>query len=154
MIHQRQRLALGLEPGDDLLGVHAQLDDLQRHAPTHRLGLLRHVHHATATFTDFLQQLVAADGLAHGFVGSIGEVELEDGPNGFGLGGQQRLRLLVRGQQGVEPLAQGRGAVAGAVQKGRTPGRVFDRQGLVEERRFQVRCPRVIHARSGWEFSE
>ena len=27
----RQRLTLGLEPGDDLLGVHARLDDLQGH---------------------------------------------------------------------------------------------------------------------------
>jgi phosphoserine / homoserine phosphotransferase len=29
MIHQRQGLAFGLEPGDDLPGVHAQLDDLR-----------------------------------------------------------------------------------------------------------------------------
>ena len=41
MIHHRQRLPLRLEPGDDLLGVHAQLDDLQRHAAAHRLGSAR-----------------------------------------------------------------------------------------------------------------
>ena len=29
VVHQRQGLALGLEPGDDLPGVHARLDDLQ-----------------------------------------------------------------------------------------------------------------------------
>ena len=29
MVHHRQRLPLGFEPGDDLLCVHAQLDDLQ-----------------------------------------------------------------------------------------------------------------------------
>ena len=32
MVHQRQRLPLGLEPGDHLLGVHAELDDLERDA--------------------------------------------------------------------------------------------------------------------------
>ena len=32
MVHHRQRLALRLEPGDDLPGVHAQLDDLERDA--------------------------------------------------------------------------------------------------------------------------
>jgi hypothetical protein len=30
--HQRQSLPLGLEPGDDLRGVHAQLDDFERDA--------------------------------------------------------------------------------------------------------------------------
>ena len=36
MIHHGQRLPLGFEAGDDLLGVHAQLDDLQRDAAAHR----------------------------------------------------------------------------------------------------------------------
>src|SRR6266699_2773976 len=39
VVHHRQRLPLRLEPGDDLLGVHAQLDDLERDAATHGLGL-------------------------------------------------------------------------------------------------------------------
>jgi hypothetical protein len=38
VVHHRQRLPPGLEAGDDLLGVHAQLDELERHAPPHRLG--------------------------------------------------------------------------------------------------------------------
>jgi hypothetical protein len=59
MIHHGQRLPLGLEARDDLLGVHAQLDDLERHAPAHRLGLLGHIDHAATAFADFLQQLVA-----------------------------------------------------------------------------------------------
>ena len=61
MIHQRQRLALGLEAGDDLLGVHAQLDDLERDPAAHRFLLLGHVDDAAAAFADLLQQLVAAD---------------------------------------------------------------------------------------------
>src|SRR5437016_1586641 len=32
MVHHCQRLALGLEAGDDGLGVHAELDDLERDA--------------------------------------------------------------------------------------------------------------------------
>ena len=57
MVHHRQRLPLGLEPGDDLLGVHAQLDDLERDAPPHRLGLLGHIDHAAAAFADFSSSL-------------------------------------------------------------------------------------------------
>ena len=37
MVHQRQGLPLGLEAGDDLPGVHARLDDLQRHLAADRL---------------------------------------------------------------------------------------------------------------------
>ena len=79
MVHHRQRLAFRLEPGDDLLGVHPQLDDLQRDAPAHRLRLLGHIDHAAAAFADFLQQLVAAQRLAHRFVRSIRKVELGNG---------------------------------------------------------------------------
>ena len=67
MIHQRQRLPLGFEPGDDLLGVHAQLDDLQRHPPPHRFLLLGHIDDAAAAFADLLEQLVTADPVAGPF---------------------------------------------------------------------------------------
>src|SRR4030095_11748823 len=59
MVHHRQRLALGFEPGDEPAAVHAQLDDLERHAAAHRLGLLRDIYHAAPAFADALQQLVA-----------------------------------------------------------------------------------------------
>ena len=64
MVHHRQRLALGFEAGDDRLGVHAQLDDLERDAAAHRFLLLGHVNHAAAAFADFLEQFVAADPVA------------------------------------------------------------------------------------------
>ncbi len=67
MIHQRQRLPLGLEPGHDLLGVHAQLDDLERHPAADRLLLLGHIDHPAAAFADLLEELVAANPVA-GFV--------------------------------------------------------------------------------------
>ena len=42
-------------------GVHARLDDLQRHLAADRLVLLGHEDHAHAPFADLLQQLVRAD---------------------------------------------------------------------------------------------
>ena len=61
MIHHRQRLPLGLEAGDHLLGVHARLDDLQRDPAADRLGLLGDIDDAHSPFADLLQQLVGAD---------------------------------------------------------------------------------------------
>ena len=69
MVHDRQRLPLGLETGDDLAGVHARLDDLQRHPTHHRLALLGHVDHAHAALANLLQQLVGADLCARLFEG-------------------------------------------------------------------------------------
>ena len=61
MVHHRQGLPLGLEPGDHLLGVHARLDDLQRDAAADRLGLLGDKDDSHSPFANLLQQLVAAD---------------------------------------------------------------------------------------------
>ena len=57
----RQGLSLGFEAGDDLLGVHARLDDLQSDLAAHRLDLFGHVDDAEAAFADLLQQLVGSD---------------------------------------------------------------------------------------------
>jgi hypothetical protein len=64
VVHQRQRLPLRLEPGDDLSGVHAQLDDFQCQAPAHRFKLLRRIDDPAATLAEFLQQHVAANTVA------------------------------------------------------------------------------------------
>ena len=72
MIHHRQGLPLRLEAGDDLFGVHAQLDDLQRDTSPHRLGLLGDINHATAAFAELLQQLVTANHVP-GFSDMTGE---------------------------------------------------------------------------------
>jgi len=68
MLHERQRLPLGFESGEDLLGVHAQLDDFKRHATANRLLLLRHVNDAAAALADLLEQFVTANAVA-GFFG-------------------------------------------------------------------------------------
>ena len=57
VLHQRQGLALGLEAHDDFLGVHAELDDLQRHLALHRLGLLGHPDRPHPADTDLLGPL-------------------------------------------------------------------------------------------------
>ena len=67
MVHHGQRLPLGFEAGDDLLGVHAQLDDLERDAAADRFLLLGHVDNPATAFADLLQQLIAADLIADFF---------------------------------------------------------------------------------------
>ena len=61
MIHERDRLPLGLETGDDVPRVHAELDNLERHAAADRLLLLGHVNDAATTLANFLQEFVALD---------------------------------------------------------------------------------------------
>ena len=58
VVHHRQGLPLGLEPGEHRLGVHPGLDDLDRDGPLHRFGLLGHEDAAHAAFADLLDQLV------------------------------------------------------------------------------------------------
>jgi hypothetical protein len=96
MIHHRQRLALGLEAGDDLLGVHAQLDDLERDAADDGFGLLGHVDHAHAAFA---QQMALSS--LHGVA------VVKTGSNLFEKLSRRALELLEQPQPGVVPLALG-----------------------------------------------
>jgi hypothetical protein len=61
MVHERQRLLFRFKSGDDLLRVHPQLDDFQRHTTAHRFLLLRHVNNAAAAFADLLKNFITAD---------------------------------------------------------------------------------------------
>ena len=70
VVHQRQRLPFGLEAGDDLFGVHAGLDDLQRHLPSHRSFLLGHENDTEAPLADLLAPLVRPDDRTNAFVDS------------------------------------------------------------------------------------
>ncbi len=129
VVHHRERLPLRLKPGDHLLGVHAQLDDLERHAPAHGYCLLGHINHATSPFAHTFQQLVTPEGLAHRLVGSVSGVKLEGRLSGFDIGGQRRFRFVMRGEQGFEAGAQGGIGSAHGQQKGRTlRQRLFDGQ--------------------------
>ncbi len=55
MVHQGQGLAFGFEAGDDLAGVHAGLDDLERDPAADGLFLLGQVDHSHAAFANQLQ---------------------------------------------------------------------------------------------------
>src|SRR5438309_9970981 len=69
MVHQRQRLAFGLEAGDDLARIHAGLDDLQSHLAADGVLLFGDKDQSHAAFADLLHQLVGADDRA----GTLGE---------------------------------------------------------------------------------
>src|SRR6185369_1552970 len=64
MIHHRQRLSLGLEPGDDTPRVHAKLDYLDRHATPDRFQLFGDINHATTAFSELFPDFVRADNIA------------------------------------------------------------------------------------------
>jgi hypothetical protein len=61
VIHDRQRLPLRLEAGDDLPCIHARLDDFEGHFAADRLLLLGHEDQPHAAFTDLLHELIGAD---------------------------------------------------------------------------------------------
>ena len=78
VIHERECLALGLETSHHLLGVHARLDDLDRHPAPDRFELLGQPDLAHAALADDLEKpvrpdtsgpvslTVGADGVLHG----------------------------------------------------------------------------------------
>jgi hypothetical protein len=71
VIHEGEGLPLGFESGDDLLRVHARLDELERHQALDWLGLLRYPDRAHAPFADRLQELVLPDHSAGDFAGRV-----------------------------------------------------------------------------------
>src|SRR5947208_15668932 len=56
MVHQRQCLPLGFKAGNDASSVHAQLDDFEGDAPTHRLLLLGHIDNPATALAAFLEK--------------------------------------------------------------------------------------------------
>ena len=136
MVHHRQRLPLGLEAGDDLPRVHAELDDLERHPAADRLFLLGHEHDAEAAFADLFQQLVAADLRAGAFA------EADEGDGGLvGFVGEleEAAGRIVGGEQGLDAFAQCGIAAAGLVEI-RGPSRRRRRSPPLRERfpRFEL----------------
>src|SRR5262249_53235551 len=67
MIHECQRLPLGLEAGDDLARIHSRFKNLQSDLAPNRLGLVCHKDHTEAAFADLLQELIRADDRAGAF---------------------------------------------------------------------------------------
>ena len=122
--------ALGFEAGDHLPGVHAQLDDLQRHAAANRLLLLGHEDDAEAPFADLLQQLVGADDASRAF----GE-RVNHGHCDFrGRGLQEIADVRLDAQEPFDPLANFFVAGAGFVEI----GRLFPEGRLLEGRQVNL----------------
>ena len=120
MVHQRQRLPLGFEAGDHLPRVHAGLDDLERHLPLDRLGLLGHEDDAHAAFADLLQQLVRADDRA----GALADRMIHRGVDaGRWCVENEALLTFVLGQQPLDTPAQRRVLPASRVEES-PPGRM------------------------------
>ncbi len=98
VIHHGQGLAFGLEAGDDLLRIHARLDDLQGDLATHGSGLFGNVNDAHAPLADLLHQLVGADHRA----GALGERRQIRGPGS-----------ICRARYDGGPIEQALGAFVG-----------------------------------------
>src|ERR1017187_9591166 len=147
-VHQRQRLPLGLEPGDHLPRVHARLDDLKGHPPFDRLLLVGHPHNAESAPPDLLQQLVGADPRA----GDLGWGPLQrqfqclhQGIRRKAFARGRLLKFLRGGDLGLDlrqPLAQGGILGARMLQGGRPLG---SRKGE------QARNQRFVGAGGGHE---
>ncbi len=74
VVHQGQRLPLGVEPGQHGTRVHADLDQLQCHLPPDRFGLIGPVDGAHPPLAeDFEQRVPAGDDLTRdGSAGAVG----------------------------------------------------------------------------------
>jgi hypothetical protein len=116
--HEGQRLPLGLEARDDALRIHAQLDDLERHLPPHRLRLFGQINDPATAFADLLKQCVAANAVA----GLFSERERRGPGSRWRRAHERRLQKLLRPfvgfNQARQLLKQRRVVTAGPLQEG------------------------------------
>ena len=61
MFHEGQRLPFGLEASDDLLGIHARLDNLQGDLSLNRFGLFSDINNPHPAFADLFANRVGAN---------------------------------------------------------------------------------------------
>jgi hypothetical protein len=64
MVHEGQRLTLGLEARDDLPGIHPRLNDFDGDLPPDRLLLLGQENYAAASLAELLDEPEAANPIA------------------------------------------------------------------------------------------
>jgi hypothetical protein len=72
VVHKGEGLALGLEAGDHFAAVQSGLHQFENDAPAHGFFLLGRPDLPHAAFPDLLQQVIAADQSARGFLGRQG----------------------------------------------------------------------------------
>ena len=123
------------------MAVHADLDNLERHAAFDRRLLLSHINDAKAAFAQFLQQLVVAD-LVAGLFGN-GRRKRGGQRGGFNqagllkrVGAEENVRLAGGGQQFVDPAAQVGIVRTRQVQKSLALGPVLQPQRGLKEALF------------------
>jgi hypothetical protein len=119
MIHEGERLTLGLEAGDHPLRVHPELHDLDRHTADDRALLLGQEHRAEASLADLLHQPVGADVRAR----TLGVHRRDRARDG---------RPVPRGQERLDLGAQALVSRAFAVEHGGTL-RLRKRHDLLED---------------------
>jgi len=131
VVHHGQGLAFGLETGDDLPGVHARLDDLQRHPTADGVRLLGHEDDAHAPLADLFEQLVRPDDRA-GMLGDLGRV---DGDVNGGDREEARL-LVVHAEQRLQSVLEVPIRTAEVPEIGRTRLGLLDLPGHLEDGLF------------------
>ena len=67
MFHQGERLTLGFEAGDHQSGIHAGLDDFERHLSSYWMKLLGQIDNAEPTFPDLFEQPVRSNDASWSF---------------------------------------------------------------------------------------
>jgi hypothetical protein len=114
MIHQRERLAFGLKPGDDAFRVHARFDDFHGHPPAHRFFLFGHEDDATTAFPDLLEQFVSPHAIP-GFLAN-GRPRFALGRRFVGRAFQKITDIIMALEESFDALAQFGVAAAHAIQ--------------------------------------
>ncbi len=111
MVHQRQRLPLGLKAGNDVPRIHAGLDKLERDLALDGLVLLGEENDAHAAFADRLDQPIRADRAAGDFGAQRGRRRpLHQEAGGMLVGGEQLLDTAAQRVIVATGLGQDRGA--------------------------------------------
>ncbi|MFO0911613.1 MAG: hypothetical protein U0795_01545 [Pirellulales bacterium] len=111
-------MTLGVKPRQHLLGVHPQLDQLDRDLAADWFGLLSHPDGTHPAFPNPLQQSITAGNHRASQV----RVKLRAVHRcrrlqiGYRFGLRQAARLVVSGKQGIDPLTQLTVLAAGPIQ--------------------------------------
>jgi hypothetical protein len=104
VVHHGQRLAFGLEPGDDPLCVHPALDDLQGHTTANRSLLLGQVDDTHSALAKNTENLVGSDAVTLCRGGSRGASASGILMLSRGLGVESQLQQALRAEVARTPV--------------------------------------------------
>lgn len=104
MVHEREGLPLSLEASDNILGVHAEANDLERDAAPDGVLLFGHVNGTASSFADLLEEFIATDFIAGLFHGR--EQMRAGGADWTGRFAKKGPDIGVAGEKGVHALTE------------------------------------------------